>query len=245
METLTLPASLDSLQSFSDFALRIALQSGLGEHASWEVQLAVDEAVTNIVQYAYVDGGAASISLTCEVTDQGLLLTIHDTGKAFDPSAIPAPDLSSSIDEREAGGLGMYLMRKLMDQVDYHFDPVVGNRLTMLKRRAGGLPHDLRIVPLSGRIDAAAAPKMAEQVRAALAEGGRRLVLDFAQVSFLSSSGLRMLLLLARELKTLHGHMHLCALPPQIAEVFELTGFHQIFPIHRTREEALAACGLE
>jgi len=60
-------------------------------------------------------------------------------------------------------------------------------------------------------------------------------------VTFLSSSGLRILLMLARELKSTGGELRLCAMQPPVAEVFSLTGFNQIFTIHRTRDEALAA----
>ena len=60
-------------------------------------------------------------------------------------------------------------------------------------------------------------------------------------MTFLSSSGLRILLMLARELKSTDGELRLCSMQPAVAEVFALTGFTQIFTIHRTRDEALAA----
>jgi anti-sigma B factor antagonist len=102
------------------------------------------------------------------------------------------------------------------------------------------LPHaDLRVVTLTGRIDAAAAPTVRDRVREAVAAGARHVVIDLADVSFLSSSGLRILLLLARELRRKNCDVRLCAARPHVAEVFRLTGFDQIFELYPSREAAV------
>jgi serine/threonine-protein kinase RsbW len=69
------------------------------------------------------------------------------------------------------------------------------------------------------------------------------VLLEMSQVTFLSSSGLRALLLVRKELLAQSGELRLCALKPQVQEVFTLTGFTQVFAIHPTREEALRAFG--
>src|SRR5204862_7312096 len=92
-----------------------------------------------------------------------------------------------------------------------------------------------------GRLDAVSTDSAITEVRAAIANGARSVLLDMADVTFLSSSGLRALLLLRKELLAHGGELRLCRLQPQVQEVFALTGFTQVFTIHRSREEALDA----
>jgi anti-anti-sigma factor len=233
--TITVDASLEHLAAISDFVVDQARVAGLNEHAAWEVQLAVDEAVTNVIQHSYAQSNG-SITLTTRYADDVFTVAIHDRGRPFDPEDVPEPDLVSPLEERRTGGLGLYLMRKLMDQVEFRFEDGE-NILTMMKR----IPRaDLRIVSLSGRIDAGTAPTVNRAVREAMSKGGRQIIVELRDVTFLSSSGLRTLLLLARELRRDGGDLILCALQPQVAEVFHLTGFDQIFQLHHTREEAAA-----
>jgi anti-sigma regulatory factor (Ser/Thr protein kinase) len=111
--------------------------SQLGIEAGvFEVQTAVDEACTNIMEYAYSEEGGV-ITLTCEVQDNDFVVTIRDRGKPFDPSSVPPPDLEADLDKRRIGGLGIYLMRKLMDDVSYSFDAEKGNTLVMRKILTG------------------------------------------------------------------------------------------------------------
>jgi serine/threonine-protein kinase RsbW len=80
-------------------------------------------------------------------------------------------------------------------------------------------------------------------VRTAVGAGTRNMLLDMAGVTFLSSSGLRALLLVRKELLANGGELRLCELQPQVYEVFTITGFTQVFAIHRTRDDALSAFG--
>ena len=237
---LKLPGELISLAQFSAFARDVALQSGLSEHTAWEIELAVDEAATNVIQHAYSELHRGDVRIVCYRNEDRFVVLIYDRGMPFDPQTIPPPDLVSSIETREAGGLGLFLMGRMMDEVQFTFNPDTGeNELRMVKFVETRIPDDVRIVPVQGRIDATAAPALATIVRETAAAGAQRIVLDFSAVSFLSSSGLRILLMLARELKTQAGELRLCDLQPAVAEVFEVTGFNQIFTIHASRQEAL------
>jgi serine/threonine-protein kinase RsbW len=102
---------------------------------AYEVQTAVDEACTNIINYAYA-GKGGMITITCELHDSDFVVTISDNGKQFDPIKVPPPDLESGLNERKIGGLGIYFMKKLMDDVSYSFDKN-GNTLVMRKRIIG------------------------------------------------------------------------------------------------------------
>ena len=240
MESLTLPATLDSLALISEFITDATTRVGLDEHAAWQVQLAVDEAATNIIQHGYDPDVPGQIELNWQVEGDRLMVSLRDTGRRFNPDDVPAPDITSPLEERQAGGLGLYLMGQLMDAVEFTFGDPRGNLLTMSKQ----IPPttSARIFELSGRLDAVSTQQSIVGVYQAIAEGERQILLDLADVSFLSSSGMRALLLVRKELLTHKGgELRLCALQPQVREVFELTGFTRVFSIHQTREDALRA----
>lgn len=237
-----MPATLDSLAHISAFIAGATAQAGLDEHTAWQVELAIDEAATNIIEHAYLPGAPGAIKLTWQLSVDELIITLHDWGQRFDPDAVPVPNVESPLDERQAGGLGIFLMNKLMDTVRYEFDAQHGNVLTMTKHinRSGEAPQ---VFALSGRLDASSTDQELERVRTALDGGLRHILLDMSDVSFMSSSGLRALLLLRKHVLARNGVLRLCALQSQVLEVFSITGFTQVFAIHRTREDALAAFG--
>ena len=243
METITLPASLDSLAHVSEFITDAAERIGLDERATWQLQLAIDEATTNVIQHAYDATDPGTMTLTWEVQGNRFIVTLHDRGRSFNPDEVPTPDIESPLEERQAGGLGIYLMTRLMDEVHFDFDPQAGNVLTMVKYIAPESSREVLVLPLHGRVDAITSPKISAQVREQINGGARFVLVDLSGVSFLSSSGLRALLLIRKELMTHGGELRLAALQPQVHEVFALTGFTQVFAIHANEEEARAAFG--
>lgn len=243
MQTLTLTANVDALAQISAFITDAAEQVGLDERATWQVQLAVDEAVTNIIQHAYDLDAPGDITLSWQAEGGRLVVTLRDYGRQFDPQDVPLPDLESPLEERQVGGLGIYLITRLMDEVRFDFDPHAGNLLTMVKYITANTPDDVLVLPIEGRVDAATAPQVSAQVHERISAGARRVLLDLSAVNFLSSSGLRALLLIRKELMTLGGELRLAALQPQVHEVFTLTGFTQVFAIHPTVDEGRSAFG--
>ncbi len=233
---------MNSLAHISAFIAGATAQAGLDEHTAWQVELAIDEAATNIIEHAYHPSAPGAIKLTWQLSIDELIITLHDWGRRFDPDTVPTPNVESSLDDRQAGGLGIFLMNKLMDTVRYEFDEQHGNVLTMTKHinRSGEAPQ---VFALNGRLDASSTDQELERVRTAIDGGLRHILLDMAEVSFMSSSGLRALLLLRKNVLAHNGVLRLCALQPQVLEVFSITGFTQVFAIHRTREDALGAFG--
>jgi serine/threonine-protein kinase RsbW len=154
--------------------------------------------------------------------------------------------VSSPLEERQPGGLGLYLMNRLMDQVRFDFDDTNGNLLTMVKYIIQPrVSVEVREFCLSGRLDAVGAASALAPVHQAIADGAAYVLIDFGNVTFLSSTALRSLLLARKDLLERNGELRLCNLRPQVREVFELTGFTQVFAIHSSRAEALAAFGQE
>jgi serine/threonine-protein kinase RsbW len=135
MRTAIFAAQFDQLDAIREFAARAARDAGMGDSAIYDVELSMDEACTNVIEHAYqgMDGG--EIECTCDTDDKNLTIIIHDHGKSFDPSSIALPDLDADLDSRPVGGLGVFLMKNLMDEV--RFEPLgeAGNVLTMVKHR--------------------------------------------------------------------------------------------------------------
>lgn len=237
---LTVPAQLDSLVLISEFVNSATHHAKLSEREAWHMQLAVDEAATNIIQHAYADRTDGVIELSWRINDGELIFTLIDRGRPFDPTRVPTPDIHSPFEDRQAGGLGIYLMNKLMDAVHFSFD-ARGNTLEMRKRFAQPNIADVQSFVLAGRLDARNATNALAPVTAAVAAGARVVVIDLSSVSFMSSSGLRALLLVRRELNEHHGLLALCGLQAAVEEVFVMTGFAQVFEIYRTVSEATIA----
>lgn len=131
---LEIEAKPENLSVIADFIATAMRQLGT-EQDVFEVQTAVDEACTNVMLHAY-SGKGGVISISCELQDNDFIITIRDSGRHFDPTSVPLPDLQADLKERSIGGLGMHLMRRLMDDVSYAFDAEKGNKLVMRKTLA-------------------------------------------------------------------------------------------------------------
>lgn len=100
----------------------------------FDLQLATEEACTNVIEHAYQGQGGA-LDIRFETHDGDVHITLHDHGRAFDPDAIHPPNTSLPLRHRPVGGLGLHLMYRLMDDVRFSFGPE-GNTLLMVKRNA-------------------------------------------------------------------------------------------------------------
>ncbi len=134
MTSIAFPARFEYLDEIRTCVGREARAAGFSDWGVYAMQLAVDEAASNIIEHAYEGREGESIELTCDVDGDRLVVTLLDRGRPFDPSQAPAPDVQAGLSERKVGGLGIYLMRKLVDEVRYQVTPS-GNRLTLIKRR--------------------------------------------------------------------------------------------------------------
>lgn len=134
MPAYTFPARFEYLDEIRDTVADIARDGGFSEKAVYSLQLAADEAASNIIEHAYEGTGNAFLILTCDMRDDEIIITMRDTGRSFDLASVREPNLNADLSERQIGGLGVYLMRKLMDSVHYE-STRSGNLLTMTKRR--------------------------------------------------------------------------------------------------------------
>lgn len=132
IQTLTIEkAVLSDLPGIVEFVVKWLESRGLVQY-SFPLETAVDEASTNVLNYAYA-GQGGFFQISCELQGQEIVVTIRDRGVPFDPNSIPLPDVGASLENRKIGGLGIYMMKKMMDRVTYDFDLKEGNRLEMRK----------------------------------------------------------------------------------------------------------------
>lgn len=130
--TLHIKNELGQLALVYTFIERETVGAGLDESLQKQVKLALEEAVTNVILYAYPDKKEQDISIDLCVADGKLKIAITDSGLPFNPLEKEGPDLTLSADERPIGGLGIFLVTQLMDEVRYS-RPADKNVLTMIK----------------------------------------------------------------------------------------------------------------
>jgi len=127
------PAKKDQISVISEIIKQLMSTSGFSLKEILEMQLAAEEACTNIALYAY-PGTQGDIHITAEIGDR-LILSIEDQGTPFDPTKCNAPLLQSNADERPIGGLGIYLIKTCVDEVCYEFRDGK-NILRLVKKKA-------------------------------------------------------------------------------------------------------------
>jgi serine/threonine-protein kinase RsbW len=136
MVTMRWQADVAQLGAIRDFVAEASRSLGAGERVILDLQLAVDEICSNSVRHGY-GGREGQLEVTVERAGQSIRVVVRDWGRAFDPELIPDPDLDIPLEERSLGGLGLFLVRRVMDEVRFEFDENRGNSVTMVKRLDG------------------------------------------------------------------------------------------------------------
>lgn len=141
-ESLTLPATLDSLARVREYIRDTAERAGVDPQRTYTLQLALDEITTNVIVYGYASAKQkGSIALHAEKAGDALVVTLEDWGPPFDPRTRQLPDeedLSQPLEERAIGGLGIFLAVKGVDRFDYRRE---GDRnLNIFEVRTGAAP---------------------------------------------------------------------------------------------------------
>ena len=134
MVELTVQANLAALSVIADFLAETL--AGCTDELTFAIQLAVDEACSNIALYGYPGREPGSITIVCIVDADSIRVTITDDGIPFDPLTAPPPPLDVSVEERAIGGLGIHFIRTVTDSVAYAREGE-RNVLSMVKRRPG------------------------------------------------------------------------------------------------------------
>jgi serine/threonine-protein kinase RsbW len=130
---LKIPSQTDNLELIRVFVSRVAKKVGFNDEDVGKIELSVDEAVTNAIEHAYQNDENKMIDIAIKIDYQKFTVVITDRGKGFHLSDVDVPDMRSYLAELRVGGLGIYLMKTLMDKVDYHSNPAGKNEVRMVK----------------------------------------------------------------------------------------------------------------
>src|SRR3954469_23417640 len=121
--TLHVPSSTENLALIREFVSSIAGQSGLEGSDVAALELAVDEACANVIEHAYGHDATKEVVVRATFDQETLRIDVEDTGLGFDPDSIPQQEVDRLIKLRKSGGLGMRLMKSVMDEVHYEIEP--------------------------------------------------------------------------------------------------------------------------
>jgi len=136
---ISVPGTVDYLDVIRDFVTGQAGSAGFSASNVDEIVLAMDEAVANIIEHAYEGSSLPSdkqiLIINIENELQELRFTLSDFGQPYDPTGAPDVDLENHYAQAKQDGLGIYMIRKLMDEISYAYDKEKGNMLTLIKHK--------------------------------------------------------------------------------------------------------------
>lgn len=260
---LSFKPQLENIQAACDFVVQAAEAAGLDERSTYHCQLAVDEACTNIIQHGFssdTEKPNGQINLMTGIEDSNtFLVAISDNSRAFNPITYKEPDPTQPLPEREIGGWGIYFIKKLMDTVDYRFTD--GKNNLSLRKYIGQvsastsgytdrevditsepLAKDYLRISVRGQVDSQTSLTVETALDETILEHGHyRLIVDFSDVTYISSSGLKVLVSAWRKARESGGDVLLVGLQPRIFEVFEMIGFDMMFNIYDSIQDAIEA----
>ncbi|MEW6510596.1 MAG: ATP-binding protein [Bacteroidota bacterium] len=132
-ESIQIESRTERLIAVRDFVSEAARAFGFGDEDVSKIALAVDEACTNIIKHAYRFDPTKTISISVVEDGGAFQIAIRDTGRQFDPAQVHPPDMKEYLSHYRKGGLGVYLMKSLMDKVEYDIMPGKANEVRLTK----------------------------------------------------------------------------------------------------------------
>lgn len=127
-------ASTKHLAQVRNFVARHATEFGFNKNDISDIRLAVDEAFTNIIEHAYQNDEKQSVKIALGHNGKQFWISLYDSGKSFSLKDYKKPDIKEKIKQKKRGGVGVYLIKKLMDDVEYRQDGP-RNEIRMTKKR--------------------------------------------------------------------------------------------------------------
>ncbi len=236
--------------AFAEFADAHALPAAIRR----SVNVVLDELLTNALAYGLAGHQAGEVTIDVELRPDRLTVTLTYDGEPFNPFGRAAPDTALSVAERPIGGLGIHLVRQLMDEVSYQ-RRTDRNVVVLVKLLAGGATAGHRegrlmdittrtqagvtLVAIAGNLDSNTSPQAQQALDTILAGGARKVAIDCTALDYISSAGLRVLLGTVKRLNAAGGGLRLFGLNETVREVFDISGFSTILAVFPTEAGAL------
>jgi serine/threonine-protein kinase RsbW len=116
---ITLENKISEIERLADAVMKFGRKNSFSDKVIFDINLALEEVVNNVISYAYKDKNEHQINIYMELEGQVLLLKVEDDGAPFNPFDVPEPDIDKPLEEREPGGLGLFFVRNLTDELEY------------------------------------------------------------------------------------------------------------------------------
>ena len=116
---LVIKNDISEISKLATFIGELSEDLNFTPELNFNLNLVLEEAVSNVILYAYSKEVQKEITLLANISDNNLIFVLTDSGKEFDPTKVPDADVTLSAEEREIGGLGIFLIRQIMDTVEY------------------------------------------------------------------------------------------------------------------------------
>lgn len=245
--TITLNNQYEEVERLAHVVEDFCTRNHVSEEMIYPLNVVLDEVVTNIIKYAWDDRSRHTLRADLKIQNHVFVAMVEDDGRPFNPIEVEDIDVTTSIEERQIGGLGLHFVKALMDTLEYKRSnqknklilkkklTAEGERMDVDQEKAG----EVFVFDVSGRVDAATCKNIEVELLGAIDEGRNRILADCSDLDYISSAGLRIFLLAAKKLKASNGKMVLCSLQPQIKTMFEIAGFSTAFPIVESRDDGM------
>lgn len=132
-KSIILANDISEISRLYEFIEELGSDFSLSPDIVFNLNLVLEEAVVNIINYAYPKEDHESIYLSAKMHEGSIVLVLTDTGKEFDPTAVPEADVTLSADDRQIGGLGIFLIRQIMNEVRY--ERIDGKNVLTLEKK--------------------------------------------------------------------------------------------------------------
>lgn len=116
---ITLKNKISEIERLADAVMQFGKKNDFSDKVIFDINLALEEVVNNVISYAYKDKNEHQINIYMELEGQELMLKVEDDGVPFNPFDVPEPDIDKPVEEREPGGLGLFFVRNLTDELEY------------------------------------------------------------------------------------------------------------------------------
>lgn len=234
--------SLQEAGQISQFLESLGTSLNLPSKITMSVALAIEEMVTEIIQHTSSENKTEEVCLQATIEPEVLTFRITNGGTAFDPTHEIISSSSTPSEIQIIQDLGYFLIYRIMDEVSYNFENGI-NRLTLIKRINTNFRPEASlatnickvdgvvILDIEGRLDTANARDFNTAITPLLEEQHPNIIINCAQMSYISSSGLRCFLMLQKSARKNNGSLVIEAMQPEIRHIFEMTGCSSIFNI--------------
>lgn len=241
---ITIDNQLDEVSRIAQFIEELGMSLHLLPSITMSINLAIEEAISNIIHHGYPDKRRSEITLITSVSPGLLTARIIDDGISFDPTFTnnENSENAQSLEQRLIKGLGLFLIRRTMDEVKYHSinnhnELILTKKINMDFKPEATLKtnlckiEDVTILTIEGRLDTANANEFNAIIQPLLSLQSPSIIVNCEGLIYISSSGLRSLITLQKSAKQHNGELILEAMRPEIQKIFDMTGCSSLFTI--------------